>query len=290
MGLWSRMIAFSLSICGGQRAHTLPLLNPLLIYLLNISCASWTIMKITLSVRGGRYLFLWLGSGLMLKQMCAWWVSSNIFILYKQARLVVKSVHLLAWLDYCQPNLINDDPEPQIIAVAIAAFYENNFQHEKAGLQPLQSMYIPAIIMIRTARNTSWQWWYEQFSGWSDRMTACCCAGGDHQRWDTLIDRNEPVWGFQDQYYILRMGLCQEQWWWPDWVIYQLFFMGPKAVNLNWIEVSLNVDICSCRNQMVFLWPQNKTTCSALPYSPACMFTSAPFSNNALLTIWWHHL
>ena len=35
--------------------------------------------------------------------------------------------------------------------MAIAAFYENNFQREKAGLQPLQSGYIPAIIMIGTA-------------------------------------------------------------------------------------------------------------------------------------------
>ena len=35
--------------------------------------------------------------------------------------------------------------------MAIAAFYENNFQHEKAGLQPLQSGYIPVITTIGTA-------------------------------------------------------------------------------------------------------------------------------------------
>jgi hypothetical protein len=47
--------------------------------------------------------------------------------------------------------LSNDDPEPQVIAEAIAAFYQNNLQRKQTGLQPLQSKYIPAITMIGTA-------------------------------------------------------------------------------------------------------------------------------------------
>ncbi|KAF8808453.1 hypothetical protein BYT27DRAFT_7137408 [Phlegmacium glaucopus] len=46
---------------------------------------------------------------------------------------------------------ISDDPEPQVIAEAIAAFYQNNLQRKQTGLQPLQSKYIPAITMIGTA-------------------------------------------------------------------------------------------------------------------------------------------
>ncbi|KAF8219045.1 hypothetical protein L208DRAFT_1455853 [Tricholoma matsutake] len=45
----------------------------------------------------------------------------------------------------------NDDPEPQVIVEAIAAFYQNNLQCKQMGLQPLQSKYIPAITMIGTA-------------------------------------------------------------------------------------------------------------------------------------------
>ncbi|KAN0086219.1 hypothetical protein V8E55_007353 [Tylopilus felleus] len=48
-------------------------------------------------------------------------------------------------------TLSNDDPEPQIIAEAIAAFYQNNLRRKKTGLQSLQYKYIPAITMIGTA-------------------------------------------------------------------------------------------------------------------------------------------
>ncbi|CAA7268341.1 unnamed protein product [Cyclocybe aegerita] len=45
----------------------------------------------------------------------------------------------------------DEDPEPQVIAKAIAAFYQNNLRRKQSGLQPLPSKYIPAITMIGTA-------------------------------------------------------------------------------------------------------------------------------------------
>ncbi|PPQ86429.1 hypothetical protein CVT25_008087 [Psilocybe cyanescens] len=44
-----------------------------------------------------------------------------------------------------------EDPEPQVIAEAIAAFYQNNLRRRLSGLQPLAFKYIPAIAMIDTA-------------------------------------------------------------------------------------------------------------------------------------------
>jgi len=42
------------------------------------------------------------------------------------------------------------DPEPQVIAEAIAAFQYNNLARHRLGLQPLETMTIPAITMIGT--------------------------------------------------------------------------------------------------------------------------------------------
>ncbi|PPQ93700.1 hypothetical protein CVT25_001741 [Psilocybe cyanescens] len=44
-----------------------------------------------------------------------------------------------------------EDPEPHVIAGAIAAFYQNNLRRRQSGLPPLPSKYIPAITMIGTA-------------------------------------------------------------------------------------------------------------------------------------------
>lgn len=44
-----------------------------------------------------------------------------------------------------------EDPEPQLIAEAIAAFYQNNFRRTRAGLAPLPPTLIPGITMAGTS-------------------------------------------------------------------------------------------------------------------------------------------
>ncbi|KAJ3518171.1 hypothetical protein NLJ89_g2 [Agrocybe chaxingu] len=45
----------------------------------------------------------------------------------------------------------SDDPEPQLIAEAIAAYYQNNFRRTRAGLPALPPILMPGITMVGTA-------------------------------------------------------------------------------------------------------------------------------------------
>ncbi|KAF8814383.1 hypothetical protein BYT27DRAFT_7266192 [Phlegmacium glaucopus] len=45
----------------------------------------------------------------------------------------------------------SDDPEPQLIAEAIAAYYQNNFRRTRAGLPALPVILMPGITMVGTA-------------------------------------------------------------------------------------------------------------------------------------------
>ena len=44
-----------------------------------------------------------------------------------------------------------DDPEPQLISNAIAAFYQNNYRRRHVGLPTLPNKLIPGITMVGTA-------------------------------------------------------------------------------------------------------------------------------------------
>lgn len=48
-----------------------------------------------------------------------------------------------------QPS--SDDPEPQLIARAIAGYYQNNFRRTRAGLLALPVILMPGIAMVGTA-------------------------------------------------------------------------------------------------------------------------------------------
>jgi hypothetical protein len=48
-------------------------------------------------------------------------------------------------------HLSRDNPEPQLIAEAISAFYENNAKLRAAGFPPLQSKTFAGITMVGTA-------------------------------------------------------------------------------------------------------------------------------------------
>ncbi|KJA26754.1 hypothetical protein HYPSUDRAFT_1104079 [Hypholoma sublateritium FD-334 SS-4] len=45
----------------------------------------------------------------------------------------------------------SDNPEPQLIAGAIAAYYQNNFRRTRVGLPALPVVFMPGIAMVGTA-------------------------------------------------------------------------------------------------------------------------------------------
>lgn len=67
----------------------------------------------------------------------------------KVSLLGIESIYYqLARLFQCTAS--KDDPEPQIIARAIAAFYQNNLRRKQVGSPQLESKYIPTITVIGT--------------------------------------------------------------------------------------------------------------------------------------------
>lgn len=58
---------------------------------------------------------------------------------------------MLQSLSNVQRQHSSDDPEPQLIAGAIAAYYQNNFRRTRVGLPALPAILMPGIIMVGTA-------------------------------------------------------------------------------------------------------------------------------------------
>ena len=59
-------------------------------------------------------------------------------------------VLLVVQEEKCHLNPTTAEPEPQLIAEAIAAFQENNAKRERAALEPLKEAIIPGITMMGT--------------------------------------------------------------------------------------------------------------------------------------------
>ncbi|OBZ65509.1 hypothetical protein A0H81_14462 [Grifola frondosa] len=79
------------------------------------------------------------------------------FIMAGQGIDATTDLCLITFTDYLllvqkdKQYVTSDDPEPQLIAEAIAAFYQNNLTRDRTGLPRLPSTVFPGITMIGTA-------------------------------------------------------------------------------------------------------------------------------------------